>query len=392
MLPSDWQLNRIDAIADVCSGGTPSRQNAEYWGAGIPWVTTAEVHFNRIQDTEQTISKAGLTNSSAKLLPPGTILLAMYGQGKTRGQVAILDIEAATNQACAAIRFRPGHSNEYYFQFLQSKYQRIRNLSNSGGQDNLSSALIKSIKVAVPPLVEQERITEILSTWDHAIETTEQLIENSKAQKKALMQQLLTGKQRLPGFSDAWSQNRLGLLCSERKESNRLDLPLLSITQSRGVIYRDNVGRKDTSSKDKTKYKRLCPDDIGYNTMRMWQGVSALSDKEGIVSPAYTVVTPNQDVHPRYMAYLFKLPKTVHDFYRHSQGLVSDTWNLKFPNFCEVKVAIPALPEQEAIAGILQSGDCEIEKLAQHLKNLRLQKTALMQQLLTGKRRVKVAA
>lgn len=303
-----------------------------------------------------------------------------------------MTFEAATNQNCAAITLKDGHDPAFFFNFLLSQYERIRQLSNSAGQSNLSGKLVKSIRVPVPPLSEQRRIAEILSTWNQAIETTEKLIENSKAQKKALMQQLLTGHRRLPGFSDRWQRYQLGQLFSERKETNRLDLPLLSITQDRGVIHRDEVGRKDTSSDDKTKYKRLCPDDIGYNTMRMWQGVSALSDKEGIVSPAYTIVTPEKSVSARYMAYLFKLPRTIHDFYRYSQGLVSDTWNLKFPNFSEVEVSVPTRSEQEVIADILNGCDNETATLIRHAQNLCRQKKALMQQLLTGKRRVKVAA
>lgn len=209
MLPRGWDVVPIEAIAKVSSGGTPNRKEEGYWGGEIPWVTTSEVKFNLITKAEQYITEDGLTNSSAKLYPPGTILLAMYGQGKTRGQVAVLGIEASTNQACAAITLEPGYSVDYYFQFLQSQYENIRNLSNSGGQENLSGGLVKSIKVPIPPEEQQTKIAQILSTWDQAIEATEKLIENSKAQEKALMQQLMTGKKRLPGFSGAWGNKMI---------------------------------------------------------------------------------------------------------------------------------------------------------------------------------------
>jgi len=148
----------------------------------------------------------------------------------------------------------------------------------------------------------------------------------------------------LPGFCDDWQEYRLGQIFTERTETNRLDLRLLSITGDQGVIYRDDVGRKDTSSEDKFKVQKLCPGDIGYNTMRMWQGVSALSDKEGIVSPAYTILVPGKKAHPEFMAYFFKLPPIIHTFYRFSQGLVSDTWNLKYTHFKQIKVTIPQRP------------------------------------------------
>ena len=106
MVPDGWNIQCIEHIAKVSSGGTPSRSKKEYWRGNIPWVTTAEIQFNTIYDTEQKITQMGLDNSSAKIFLPNTILMAMYGQGKTRGQVAKLGISAATNQACAAILLR----------------------------------------------------------------------------------------------------------------------------------------------------------------------------------------------------------------------------------------------------------------------------------------------
>ena len=262
-------------------------------------------------------------------------------------------------QRVARIRARNGLEQTLLRQFFSAYRfeQYVKSVQTETAVPHISAQQIRDFPVLLPPVAEQTKIAQILSTWDQAIATTEKLIENSKAQKKALMQQLLTGKKRLPGFADEWQEYRLGQLFSERKEAGRLDLWLLSITQDRGVIYRDDVGRKDTSSEDKSRYKRLCPNDIGYNTMRMWQGVSALSDKEGIVSPAYTIVIPGEKADPLYMSYLFKLPKTIHDFYRYSQGLVSDTWNLKYPNFSEIKVSIPEYGEQKKIASVLKMAD-----------------------------------
>ncbi|MFP4040805.1 MAG: restriction endonuclease subunit S, partial [Desulfosudaceae bacterium] len=139
----------------------------------------------------------------------------------------------------------------------------------------------------------------------------------------------------------------------------------------------------------KSKYLRIRPGDIGYNTMRMWQGVSALSPHEGIVSPAYTIATPKKGVDGEFMAYLFKLPKTIHLFYRYSQGLTSDTWNLKFRHFREIKVTIPDIEEQKAIAQILKTCDAELALLRNKLTALQKQKRGLMQKLLTGQWRVK---
>ena len=270
-------------------------------------------------------------------------------------------------------------------------------ISQCGGGtniSNLSQQILNDIEIQLPPLPEQKKIAQILSTWDQAISTTEQLLANSQQQKKALMQQLLTGKKRLLDkngvrFSGEWEKFKFGSLFSERVEIGRDDLPLLSITADDGVVYQEDTGRKNTSNEDKSKYRRICVNDIGYNTMRMWQGRSSLSNREGIVSPAYTIVTPNSKVEPLFAAYLFKFPELVHVFYRHSQGLVSDTWNLKFSHFKKISWIIPIVEEQQKIASVLSAADQEIETLQRKLDCLKQEKKALMQQLLTGKRRVK---
>ena len=130
MLPKGWPRLALGEIAQITSGGTPNRANPAYWGGDIPWVTTGEVHFNKITDTVEKITEQGLISSSAKLFPAGTLLMAMYGQGKTRGQMARLGISAATNQACAAICLRDDHDSDFFFHLLSSKYDSLRKLSN----------------------------------------------------------------------------------------------------------------------------------------------------------------------------------------------------------------------------------------------------------------------
>lgn len=133
MLPEGWRRSTLGQIARITSGGTPARAEPSYWGGSIPWVTTGEIEFNTITDTAEKITEVGRKNSSAKLFPPGTLLLAMYGQRKTRGQVAKLWIEATTNQNPAAILLDDGHDPDFYFQFLSWQYDSIRDFGHSGG-------------------------------------------------------------------------------------------------------------------------------------------------------------------------------------------------------------------------------------------------------------------
>lgn len=289
-----------------------------------------------------------------------------------------------------AIAVQPNESNSIEFLRYKLDFWNLNRFSESSAQPGLSVEKLVRYKLAVPPMEEQRKIAEILGVWDEAIEKQNRLVEKLELRKRALMQRLLPGRTRLPGFTSPWQKVKLGEIFKERNETKCEHLPLLSITADRGVILQSESDKKDTSNDDKSKYKRICPNDIGYNTMRMWQGRSALSAMEGIVSPAYTIVTPKVEVDPLFISELIKQPRVVYDFWNHSQGLVGDTLNCKFHDFSQVKVAIPSHPEQKAIAEVLTAADNEIATHRKRLEALRLQKRGLMQQLLTGKTRVKI--
>ena len=187
----EWVSGPLGAIFDTTSGGTPNRSEASYWDGDIPWITTSLVNFEVITGAEEYISQAGLKNSSAKLLPKGTVLIAMYGQGKTRGQVALLGVEATTNQACAAVLPKKGINPYFAFSNLAGRYDDFRKLSNSGGQENLSQALIREFPFSYPvDDLEQQRIADCLASLDTLITAATQELETLKTHKKGLMQQL----------------------------------------------------------------------------------------------------------------------------------------------------------------------------------------------------------
>ena len=187
----EWVSDSLGNIFETTSGGTPSRTEKAYWNGDVPWVTTSLVDFSVITSAEEFITSKGLKNSSAKIFPKGTVLMAMYGQGKTRGQVALLGIKAATNQACAAILPRKDIDPYFVFLNLAGRYEEIRGMSNSGGQENLSQGLIREIRFSFPPdNDEQRKVTACLSSLDAKIAAETQKLENLKTHKKGLMQQL----------------------------------------------------------------------------------------------------------------------------------------------------------------------------------------------------------
>lgn len=278
---------------------------------------------------------------------------------------------------------------EWFFYFFNHRELTPFLTRQGAGRYKLTKDALSKMSIPLPSVPEQSKITTILSIWDNAIAKTQYLITQLKQRNRGLMQQLLTGKKRLTGFDKPWQEIHLSDAFNERNETGYLNMNLLSVG-SQGVYPQSQSEKRDISNSDKSKYKRICPGDIGYNTMRMWQGRSALSSLEGIVSPAYTVVTPKERQRSEFYAYLFKLPSVVNKFFRNSQGLVEDTLNCKFKDFSIVKVEVPEYEEQVAIAHVLSTAQAEIKSYEQKLKALQQQKNGLMQKLLTGEVRVKI--
>lgn len=392
IIPEDWEVKRLEEVGSFSKGsGVPKDKIIS---EGHPCLTYGDLYTKYdfvIKNIKSFIDEE--TSKESKEINAGDICFA--GSGETPEDIGKC---AAYLENCPAyaggdiVILSPNNNiNSLWLSYLLN--------SDIGGKQRYKFAQgfsivhiypdnLKQIQIPVPPLPEQQRIVSVLSLWDTAIEKQTALIEKLTLRKRGLMQQLLTGKKRLKGFEGKWKGVRLGEVFDERNETNRGDLPLLSITGDKGVIYQSESDKRDISNEDKSKYKRICPNDIGYNTMRMWQGRSALSELEGIVSPAYTIVIPKDNVDVRFMAMLIQQPRVVYGFWTHSQGLVSDTLNCKYPDFCQVKVTIPSKEEQAAIADCFVEIDKEIEIQKQKLAAMQEQKKGLMQVLLTGIKRI----
>ena len=178
-----------------------------------------------------------------------------------------------------------------------------------------------------------------------------------------------------------WEQRKLGECFSERVESDP-DGELISVTIGSGIKKFSELGRHDNSNDDKSKYKKVVIGDIAYNSMRMWQGASGYSPYNGIVSPAYTVITPFFGIDSKFFAYMFKREDMIHTFQIRSQGITSDNWNLKFPTLSEIPVMVPVtIEEQRAIAGCLTSIDDLITLHQRKLEKLKNIKKSMLEKM-----------
>lgn len=384
IIPQEWEVMRLGDIVSITSGESPSLYHLKAEGK-YPYVKVEDLNnCEKYQESSREYSDDNNTTIKA-----GSIIFPKRGASilNNKVRIAAKDIQMDSNMMAITPHTAIVDTEFLYIRILHERLYRIADTSSI---PQINNKHIIPYKIAVPPLAEQRKIAEVLGVWDEAIEKQARLIEKLALRKRALMQRLLSAKLRLPGFSEPWKIHKLQELFTERNETNRTDLPLLSITGDRGVILQTESEKRDTSNDDKSKYKRIAKGDIGYNTMRMWQGRSALSGLEGIVSPAYTIVVPNTDVDGYYMSVLFKQPRLIYDFWTHSQGLVGDTLNCKYRDFGQVHICCPPLAEQKAITEVLTAADREIELAKEKLERLRRQKRGLMQQLLSGKKRVKI--
>lgn len=199
-LPNTWAKVRVGDIFGVYVGSTPSRKEKSYWGGDIPWVSSGEVSFCRIKETKETITQLGYDNSSTKIHPIGTVLLGMIGEGKTRGQVAILDIEATHNQNSAAIRVsETGVLPEYVYYYFQSEYQKTRQIGSGNNQKALNKTRVSEIEIPIPPVEEQQVIVDLLGEYFSNLEAIKKDLDVSKKVKiqslrQSILKQAFEGK------------------------------------------------------------------------------------------------------------------------------------------------------------------------------------------------------
>jgi type I restriction enzyme S subunit len=396
-LPRGWRVTTLGEIASVSAGGTPSRAVRAYWDGVIPWITTSQIDFNTIREAEQYISEVGLRHSAAKMLPPGCLLMALYGQGKTRGKVAMLGVAAATNQACAAIVARPEVSSEYLFHFLASRYDEIRSKSNIGNQDNLNGAIVRSIEVVLPPLAEQREIARALTETDRLIEAIDRQVLKTQAIKRAAMQELLTARIRLPGFDAPWRSCELGDVAMALKGRGLSKARLTTRGASRCVLYGElftTYGRvitKVVSRTDEAGGMRSEAGDVLLPGSTTTTGIdlataSALLERNVLLGGDINVVRRRgRGFDPVFLAYYLseQQRRAIADL---AQGIT--IVHLYGRDLLSLDIVVPSVQEQAAIGRVLMTFEDEIAALEREAEKVGALKQAMMQLLLSGQSRL----
>ena len=252
---------------------------------------------------------------------------------------------------------------------------------------NIEWATLGKQTIAMPSLQEQTELGAFFTHLDNLITLHQRKLEKLTNVKKSMLEKMFPRNGscypeiRFKGFTAPWEQRKLGDCFTERVESMP-DGELISVTINDGIKKFSELGRHDNSNDDKSKYKKVCVGDIAYNSMRMWQGASGYSPYEGIVSPAYTVLSPNSGINSKCLAYQFKLPEIIHTFQVNSQGITSDNWNLKYPALSQIEIFVSKDKQEQAkIAEYFENLDNLITLHQRELGKLQSIKKALLEKM-----------
>ncbi len=397
----EWEEKRLDSLFSFVSTNSLSRSELQWEESNVANIHYGDIHtkyspkFIFSQETVPFLKPDSLKFiENSNFVQNGDLLFADASEdtndiGK---MIEVLDIGNKNIVAgLHVIHAIPKAKNAFYTGFLadlfQSRQIRKQIIKESQGAKVLgvSSKKIGKIILFTPTLPEQQKIADFLTAVDARIAHLQQKHTLLQTYKKGLMQQLFSQALRFtqPNGSPypAWEEKRLGEVFNERSERGNPEAELLSVTLNQGIVKASLMDRTISASTDRGNYKTVYTNDIVYNSMRMWQGASGVSSCYGIVSPAYTVIIPNQNQDSLFWAYYFKLSKNIHIFKRCSQGLTSDTWNLKFPAFSKIKMFFPCKEEQQKIAACLTAVDAKISLTAQAIQHAQAFKKGLLQQM-----------
>lgn len=388
VIPKEWEVKRLGDLLLRCANGLTYDVSMTH-GISVTRIETISTGKINYQKVGYIPNEIGYENFK---MEQGDILYSHINSLSQIGKVAYYNGDKKLYHGMNLLLLRANMyvSQQYLYYVLLTEYMRHMAqiiAKPAVNQASISTGDLKKIRILVPPLEEQQKISEVLSVWDKAIEKQTQLIEKLELRKKGLMQQLLTGKKRLPGFSGEWKKVKAGLLFgSSSIRSNKLE-PLLSVTQDKGVVPRDMLETRVTMPNgDLSSFKLV---DVGdfVISLRSFEGGLEYSKYRGIVSPAYTVLKKKTDLSDVFYKVYFK----SNDFIQRLAVAVigiRDGKQISYSDFCYIKIPYPSLQEQNAIANVFVSCDDEILLAKQKLNHFQQQKKGLMQVLLTGKKRV----
>lgn len=404
MLPEGWESKKLGSISSLVTSG--SRDWAQFYSdTGSKFIRMTNLRRDSIYLKMDDLKFVDVNSDSADgkrtSLQTGDILISITAELGKIGWIHFGLGQAFINQHTALVRVKPKDAESKFIAYLLCSgayHRRINSLNDAGAKAGLNLATIRTLDITLPPLHEQKKIAQILSTWDNAILAIERLLDNSQQRKKALMQQLLTGKKRLLGFEEEWKSGTLAEIANidsgyAFKSSDFTDseegIPIVKMSDFK-------EGRLDLSQAAKVSTNYLSNIDkfklqVGDFVFGMSGSLSNYAWVKVENLPCYLNqrvgrIVSKKNANHLFVTYLYLSDKVQQSILDKAAGAAQ--LNISVTDLRKLPVKYPSKIEQQAIANILTTADQEIDALQKRLEHLKLEKKALMQQLLTGKRRV----
>ena len=383
IVPVSWNSQRVDELCAITSGSTPKRNNPDYFTGDILWVTSGELKSKYIFDTKEKITDSAAKDSGLVLYEPGTVVIAIYGleAAGVRGTASIIARKSTISQACMAFTKFQNVDNEFFYYWYLNHGEMIGlRYAQGTKQQNLSVDIVGAFLVCFPEFHEQRKIGAILSAQDTVIELKERLLAEKRRQKKWLMQRLLTGKQRLPGFSGEWESVTLGNISTYSKTHAKGEGKNYVSTEN----MRSNYGAVIFSEQlrefvDGIAYRK---GDVLIGNVRPYLKKVWKADRNGVCS-ADVLVLRSSEIEPSYFYYLIARDAFFEYVMKSSKGTKMPRGDKTHIINMPVRIPSSAI-EQTAIADILSAADRELDLLRASLEQEKRKKKALSQLLLTG--------
>ena len=395
-----WKTVTLGDIVDIRNGGTPRTEVPSYWGGGIPWCIPTDITACRgryLVRTKRNITPEGLARCGANLLPSGALLLCSRA---TIGEVKIASIPVATNQGFKSIVCSDLVNYVFLYYLLVTLKKQLINLATGSTFLEISKRSIANIRIDIPSLLEQQSIAAVLSDMDDLIGSLEAILAKKRSIKQAAMQQLITGRKRLPGFEGEWAMSRLEDLgtFTKGKGVTRADL---RETGARCIRYGELYTRYENYVAEPESRISQEVADVALPVKKgdlLFAGSGETADEIGICvayvgeEPAYAggdiIVLRESGQNPVYLAHLLNAPVAARQKTRMAQG--DAVVHIRGDHLAEVELRLPALSEQQAIAAVLSDIDAEIAALERRLDKTRAIKQGMMEQLLTASIRLPI--
>ncbi|MCM3602464.1 restriction endonuclease subunit S [Robertmurraya korlensis] len=389
-----WEQRRLGDHAEILTGGTPKTSILEYWEPKeIPWMSSGEVNKRRIDKTDNMISEEGLNNSSARWVKEFSVLIALAGQGKTRGTVAINNIPLTTNQSIAAIVPDETLHYEFIFQNLIKRYDELRMMSSGDGtRGGLNKQIVSDVVVPYTSIEEQEKIGTIFANLDHLITLHQHKYDKLVIVKKSMLEKMFpkdganVPEIRFAGFTDAWEQHKVGDVLTEKPRPIKMEddeeYQLVTVKRrNEGIVSRGYLKGKDILVKN---YFEIRSGDYLISKRQVVHGANGIVPEnldKSIVSNEYLVVIGNKNITTEYWALISKRPNMYRQFFLSSYGVDIEKLVFDVEDWKKRTIILPSLPEQERITLFFQRLDHLITLYQRELEKLKNIKKSMLEKM-----------